>query len=120
MALFAHTGERTMNSPRHDHWTQRIFITCGVKWMATHGSAWWLIDLVASYTEDPRLQGEEFQHWRLVVDTEARTGTVTVDDGNDDEPIIKLSIEYCDYPEAECELYLVGPAPFTLMLPCEY
>ena len=104
------------------HWTHRLVFTAGVKHIADTAGAYWLIDAVASYQADRRVQGEEFQTWTLKVNPD-KSATLTMTDGNDGPPRITQHIEFTDYAdsgESECELYVVGPAPLTLMLPCEY
>jgi hypothetical protein len=49
------------------HWTRRLVYTDGVKYVAERGSAFWLIDAIASHqpkaVRNPRLA--EFQLWEL-------------------------------------------------------
>lgn len=100
------------------HWLG-ILYTAGVKAVAETAGAYWLIDAVASYQHDPRVRGEEFQVWTLKVNPD-KSATLTMGDGNDGPPRITQVIEYTDYADSGCVLYCVGPAPMTLMLPCEY
>lgn len=107
------------------HWTRRITYTEGVRHIAQTAGAYWLIDAVASHQHDPKAKREEFQHWILEVRPD-RTATLSMNDGNDPKkPLIVQQLEFCDYPEDRCELYLIqqpgGPGTVPLLLqPCEY
>jgi len=102
----------------------RVVYTDGVKYLADHAGAYWLVDAVASY-QGRNLAGEEFQEWRLTVDLEARAAVLVADDGNGRE-LARQVIEYTDFPLEEVTLYLVygsldGVTPcWVLMLPNEY
>ncbi len=102
-----------------------VMYTDGVKFLADHAGAYWLIDAVASYQGQPALRGEEFQAWRLTVDLEARAAVLVADDGNGNE-LARQVIEYTDFPLEAVTLYLVygsldGVTPcWILMLPNEY
>jgi hypothetical protein len=103
------------------HWLGVIY-TGGVRMMAETAQAYWLIDAVASYQRDPRVKGEEFQTWTLKVNAD-KSATLTMTDGNTGPARITQHIEFTDFAdsgETECELFLVGPPPMTLMLPSEY
>ena len=51
------------------HWTRRLVYTEGVQYLAEKASAYWLIDLVASWCPHPSLRNEEFV--RLEADGQA-------------------------------------------------
>jgi hypothetical protein len=106
------------------HWTKRAVYTQGVKHIAEVAGAYWLIDAILSHQVYPLAKREEFQVWRLVVDLEKHSAMLTMTNGHTDRPIIEQFIEWTDFPESECELYLVrtpGQKPeLCLLQPCEY
>lgn len=105
------------------HWTKRLVYSEGVKHMAETAGAYWLLDVVASHQPDWRLHNEEFQVWKLSVNPD-RTARVWCEDGND-TTLLEQLVPFTDYPEDECEIWLVkhagGPGTDSLaMLPSEY
>lgn len=97
------------------HWTRQLVYTEGVQYLAEHAGAFWLIDLVASWCIDPRIQAQEFVHWKLTVNPD-RTAVAIADDGNGNE-ILRQDIEFTDFPLDEITLFLTER---TLLLPSEY
>lgn len=118
MALAGFTGSDTFI--RHPL-TSRVLMTEGAVFLAEQAQAWWLTDAIVSYLTDPRAKREEFQVWRLRVDTTKRSATLTMTDGNSDTPIVTQAIDYTDFLLDEVALWLVRGGPtWTLMLPTEY
>lgn len=97
------------------HWTRRLVYTEGVQYLAEKASAYWLIDLVASWCPHPRLRDEEFVVWKLTVRPD-RTATAIADDGNG-RKLARQDIPWTDFPLDEVSLYLTDN---TLLLPGEY
>jgi hypothetical protein len=97
------------------HPTGRLVYTEGVQFLAEQADAYWLIDLIASWCPDPRLQPEDFVHWKLTVN-EDRTAVAIADDGNGNE-LLRQAIPFTDFPLDEITLYLTER---TLLLPSEY
>ena len=63
------------------HWSRRLVYTEGVRYLAEKASAYWLVDLFASWCPHPSLRNEEFVLWKLTVKPD-RTATAIADDGN--------------------------------------
>jgi hypothetical protein len=110
-ALAMHTGSESV----FRHWTRRIVYTEGVQDLAEQAGAYWLIDLIASWTLDPKVQTEEFVVWKLTVKPD-HTALAVAEDGNGNE-LARQEIEYSDFPLQEISLYLTDN---TLLLPSEY
>lgn len=100
---------------RYHHHTRRFIYTPGVHDLAELCSAYWLLDVIASYGRHPKLVGEEFLVWKLAVHAN-RTATVTADDGNE-HVLLRQHIHHTDFPLAEISLYLTDG---VLLLPGEY
>ena len=110
-SLAMHTGSESV----FRHWTGLLVYTEGVQDLAQQAGAYWLIDLVASWTTHPSLRDEEFVVWKLSVNDD-RTALALADDGNGRE-LTRQEIELTDFPLEEITLYLTDN---TLLLPSEY
>ena len=97
------------------HWTRRLVYTEGVQYLAETASAYWLIDLIASWCPQPSIRQEDFVVWKLAVKPD-RTATAIADDGNGRE-LARQDIPWTDFPLDEVSLYLTDN---TLLLPSEY
>jgi hypothetical protein len=97
------------------HYTRRFVYTPGVEHLARIAQAYWLIDLIASLCQNPKLTGEEFLTWTLAVH-ENRSATMGVTDGNG-RGLLDRQIHYTDFPLDEITLFLTDG---TLLLPSEY
>lgn len=93
-----------------------VLITDGVKYMADHCGAYWLVDCVASYQTIKKVAKELFQVIDLAVDSENHTAVVTVGDGNENE-VFRQDIPYTDFPLPKIRLYYTDG---VLLLPSEY
>ena len=91
---------------RYRHSINRnIIYTDGVRFLAETGSAFWLIDAVASYfgsklmknaiRKDSRL--ETLQFWRLDV-SEDNSAVLTARADSDEAPFVKQDIPFTDFP----------------------
>jgi hypothetical protein len=109
--LAHHTGSEAV----FRHWSKRLVYTEGVRYLAEQANAYWLIDLIASWCPDPRIQAREFIHWKLTVNVD-RTAVAIADDGDENE-ILRQAIPHTDFPLDEITLYLTNE---TLLLPGEY
>jgi len=102
------------------HWTKRLVYTEGVRHMAEHGGAYWLIDAVASYQPDKRIASRpdlvDLQLWELAVG-EDKSATLTMRGDSDQPAVITQEIPFTDFPLAQIKLYVCNG---TLMLPSEY
>jgi hypothetical protein len=110
-SLAMHTGSESV----FRHWTRRLVYTEGVQHLAEQAGAYWLIDLIASWTLEPKMRDEEFVVWKLSVNAD-HTALAVAEDGNGNE-LARQEIEYSDFPLEEISLYLTDN---TLLLPSEY
>lgn len=107
---------------------KQMVYTTGVRYMAEHIGAYWLLDMIA-FDFLPKLLRPEtkdrFYTIRLTVkpDGDAR---VIVTNGNDDKPIISREVDYTDFPVVKdfklflCETVVAEGERYMLMLPDEY
>jgi hypothetical protein len=100
------------------HFTGLVY-TEGVKYVADHCGAYWLIDAIASYQFSPKIQRDEmlkdFQLWTLQVNPDKSALLIC---GRDAEELaFSQAIEYTDFPLDEIRFYLSNN---VLMLPSEY
>ena len=91
-----------------------LLYTCGVRYLATAGNAYWLIDTIASHQSNkllalPNLQ--DFQIWRLVVNNNKYATLICEQDT--DYKILRQEIDYTDFPLPCIKLYL-GKKVFIL------
>ena len=110
--LFQFTGS--------EHWylhslARKVTYTDGAQYVAESGGAYWLIDEIALNQTEPKIATEEFQVWRLMVNSD-KTATLTCDDGNGNIVFTK-PIEYTDFPLGEIAFYFIDN---VIMLPTEY
>ena len=102
------------------HWTKRLIYTEGVRYMAEHGGAYWLIDAVASYQPDKRITSRpdlvDFQLWELAV-AEDKGAVLTLRSDSDQPAVITQEIPFTDFPLEQIKLYVCNG---TLMLTSEY
>ena len=102
------------------HWTKRLIYTEGVRYMAEHGGAYWLINAVASCQPDKRITSRpdlvDFQPWELAV-AEDKTATLTMRGDLDQPAVITQEIPFTDFPLEQIKFYVCNG---TLMLPSEY
>jgi len=100
--------------------TPNVLLTDGAKYVADHGGAYWLMDIIAQnqmLNEDYLV--ESFQHWTLTVDN-AFLGKVECEDGNNNI-IFRKYIEYTAFPLRSIDLYAIHVKPrIIIMLPGEY
>ena len=102
---------------KHNNLTNSIIYTDGVEYLAEKASAYWLIDLIASYQNSKFVRQNTFQVWKLNLHLQDKNqATVTCDDGNGNILVTQV-LEYTDFPEDFIKLYLVDN---VLMLPGEY
>jgi hypothetical protein len=92
-----------------------VTYTDGAQYVAEHGGAYWLIDIIATMQIDKRIRAESFQVWKLVVKPD-RTGMVTCEDGNG-KKVYRQELEFTDFPLPEIAFYCTDN---VIMLPTEY
>lgn len=117
-------------------WRHEILLTDGVMHLAENGgrnggTAFWLMDAIASYQGEKVLARHPFQVWKLTV-TESEDGSrcarLVCTNGNNEKPIVEQHIEYTDFLLDEIQLYAsVEPVDemgkkkqVILLLPSEY
>lgn len=117
-------------------WRHEILLTDGVMHLAEHGgrnsgTAFWLIDAIASYQGEKVLARHPFQVWKLIVtetEGQSRYARLICTNGNNEKPIVEQEIEYTDFLLDEVRLYAsVEPVDATgkkkrtiILLPGEY
>ena len=94
---------------------RKVLYTDGVRYVAEAGGAYWLIDEIAFGQAIPTVAAEDFQAWRLKVNSD-QTATLTCGDGNENVVLTKR-IEFTDFPLEEICFYVIDN---VLMLPSEY
>lgn len=113
---------------RYRHpFVRRVIYTPGVKFVAEHGGAYWLIDELASaiastaFTracrEDPRIG--EMHFWTLTVSEQ--TGELSARADSDVEPFCTKRIAYTDFPLGKIDIWAAyDGVHWTLYLPSEH
>ena len=94
-------------------WRHEILLTDGVMHIAQNGgrnggTAFWLVDAVASYQGEKVLARHPFQVWKLTVtesDECSRSARLVCTNGNNEKPIVEQKIEYTDFLLNEIQLY---------------
>jgi hypothetical protein len=95
---------------------RKVLYTEGVQYVAEAAGAYWLIDEIAFAQSVPAVAAEEFQHWRLAVDTARSNAILRCDDGNG-RIVLRKAIDFTDFPLDEIRFYFTEN---TLLLPSEY
>lgn len=106
---------------------RQVIYTPGIKYLAEHGGAYWLIDAIASYfggnqmteamSKDYRIRTMQF--WRLTVSDQSAVLVAEADAGED--PFIRQDIEYTDFPLDKIEIWAgFDGNRWTLYLPSEH
>jgi hypothetical protein len=95
-------------------WRNEILLTEGVMHLAEHGgrnfgSAFWFIDVIASYQGEKKLVRQPFQVWKFIADPPGEdgvwnSGKVICENGNE-KVIIEQVIEYTDFLLENVTLY---------------
>jgi len=103
----------------------QFLLTDGVKHLVDKagvigGTAYWLIDILASYQRTKPVKDEPFQVWKLTVKDSA--GKVTCDDGNGRTMVATQEIPFVDFALDEVTLYITSDEfnGIVVMLPSEY
>jgi hypothetical protein len=111
--LMQFTGSETWY--RHSL-VRKVLYTDGVHYVAEAAGAYWLIDDIAFAQLDAAVAAEEFQHWKLAVDTAKSIAVLTCEDGNG-RIVFKKDYTFTDFPLDEIRFYFTDN---TLLLPTEY
>ncbi|MEI7846142.1 MAG: DUF6876 family protein [Chloroflexota bacterium] len=101
-----------------------FLLTDGAKHLADKagvigGTAYWLIDILASYQREKPVKDEPFQVWKLTV--KESEGKITCDDGNG-HILASQDIPFVDFAMDEATLYVSSDDynGIIVMLPSEY
>ena len=101
-----------------------FLLTDGAKHLADKagvisGTAYWLIDILASYQREKPVKEEPFQVWKLRV--KESEGKITCDDGNG-HILVSQDIPFVDFALDEATLYVSSDDynGIIVMLPSEY
>lgn len=92
-----------------------VLYTDGVKYLAQHGGAYWLVDEIAFAQGFETVSMEEFQVWKLTVHSD-QTAVLACEDGNSNICFSKR-ISFTDFPLESIELYFLNN---VILLPSEY
>lgn len=92
-----------------------IKFTDGVKYLAESCECYWLIDIVASYQYEPKVKDEEFQVFKLIVNSD-KSALVEITDGNYNI-LMTQEIAFTDFPLPEIEIWCINR---VAILPGEY
>ena len=117
-------------------WRHEILLTDGAMYLAENGgrnsgTAFWLMDAIASYQGEKVLARHPFQVWKLIVtedEGQSRCARLVCSNGNNDKSIVEQDIEYTDFLLDEITLYAsVEPVDemgkkkrVIILLPSEY
>lgn len=112
---------------RHS-FNRAVIYTEGVKYVADHGGAHWLVDAIASHVvtkafktaaaKDGRISTLHF--WKLAVHPD-RTAKLAAVADSDEPAFIEQAIPYTDFPLDEISIWAANDGEhWTLLLPTEY
>jgi hypothetical protein len=94
-----------------------ILFTDGAKYVADKAGAYWLLDEIAfAQRGEKAVAAEEFQVWKLTVNLDQHTATLTCDDGNG-RIVFEKPIPFTDFPLPEFSLWFTNN---TIYLPSEH
>jgi hypothetical protein len=95
-------------------WRNEILLTEGVMHLAEHGgrnfgTAFWFIDVIASYQGEKKLVRQPFQDWKFIADPPGEDGTwnsgkVVCENGNE-KVVVEQEIPYTDFLLENVTLY---------------
>lgn len=98
-----HQFTGTENYYRHGLF-RKILYTDGVQYLAEEAAAYWLIDAIAAAQHgESCVKAEEFQVWKLAVDSNHR-GRLTCEDGNY-KVVYTQELNFTTFPLATVELF---------------
>ena len=93
-----------------------VAYTDGAKYVAEHGGAYWLLDIIAiAQRHEKAVSAEPFQVWKLTVHSK-HCGTVICEDGNGRQ-VYRQQLDYTDFPLPEITFYFTDN---VILLPGEY
>jgi len=99
---------------------RRVVFTEGAAYLADNAGAHWLLDEIATSQMLKEVAAEEFQTWKLKVDTKKCTGVLTCGDGGKNgrasRTVYTKRLDYTDFPLPEIALWFEND---TICLPSE-
>ena len=123
-ALPHFTGTEEYHRIRYPWLRKDFMLTDGAKYLADKagvigGTAYWLIDIIASYQREKPVKDESFQTWKLTV--KESVGKVSCEDGNG-RILVTQDIPFADFALDEVSLYVTSDDfnGIVVMLPSEY
>lgn len=108
------------------HWTKQLLFTEGIRYLAEQASAFWLVDAIASYQIEDKVQKCPAQFWDLEVNQDDKTAVLTMREDSNMPIVVKQEIHYTDFPLEHQKLWLFvnkdeeGKDQRVLILPSEY
>jgi hypothetical protein len=94
-----------------------VTYTDGVQYVAEHGGAYWLLDIIAiAQRHGNAVPAEPSQVWKLTVQGN-RSATVTCEDGNGKE-VHQQELDYTDFPLPEITFYFTDNMILLPEYPC--
>ena len=123
-ALPHFTGTEEYHRIRYPWLRKDFLLTDGAKYLADKagvigGTAYWLIDIIASYQREKPVKDESFQTWKLTV--KESIGKVSCENGNG-RILVTQDIPFADFALDEVSLYVTSDDfnGIVVMLPSEY
>ena len=123
-ALPHFTGTEEYHRLRYPWLHKDFLLTDGAKYLADKagvigGTAYWLIDIIASYQREKPVKDESFQVWKLMV--KESVGKVTCENGNG-SVLVTQEVPFVDFALDEVTLYITSDEfnGIVVMLPSEY
>ncbi len=104
------TGTEKYHRLRYPWLRKDFLLTDGAKYLADKagligGTAYWLIDIIASYQREKPVKDESFQVWKLTV--KESVGKVTCENGNGGL-LVTQEVPFADFALGEVCLYVTN------------
>lgn len=113
--LKAEMAQCTGTMQHHKLTLMPLKATDGVAVVAQKAGAFWLVDAIASYQQEPKIKELRIQFWFLEVKDQKADLYCIEDKGK--PKLVEQHIPYTDFPEGKWEYYV---ADGVIMLPSEY
>jgi len=109
--------DQFIGTQRYYRMSSRVVLTDGTHYLAERVGCYWLMDVIASYLIEARIQD-----WFVLatLDVQQSEGLVRLEDGNG-HCHVSQAIPHTDFPFAQVHIYAVWDGEdWVLMLPSEY
>lgn len=109
--------DQFIGTQRYYRMSSRVVLTDGTHYLAERVGCYWLMDVIASYLIEARIQD-----WFVLatLDVQQSEGLVQLEDGNGHRHVSQ-AIPHTDFPFAQVRIYAVWDGEdWVLMLPSEY